>query len=273
MKFIDTFNDFSDLMTNEPLPQAAQLLYYKLLNIWNRCGRKDWFFATNQRLMYEIITSSNHTLIRNRDKLIEVGLIDFKPGKKGHPSKYKIKKIQCSYDTINSTINGTINSTAFGTAFDTINGTHIGGRDKRKSKETLSPRNARDDNPAPNGSQYPNSEQLQQLLEFYSGINVSPGAKEQEILAEFAASYTLEDVIEAIDRTKQRKPELVGVRLLYYAKAILKDWAVNGKDKENKNAGAKTNKGSKSVGSYGRKTEATPEDFAKISGWEDDDDL
>lgn len=92
MKFIDTFNDFSDLMTNEPLPQAAQLLYYKLLNIWNRCGRKDWFFATNQRLMYEIITSSNHTLIRNRDKLIEVGLIDFKPGQKGRPSKYKIKK-------------------------------------------------------------------------------------------------------------------------------------------------------------------------------------
>lgn len=270
MKFIDTFNDFSDLMTNEPLPQAAQLLYYKLLNIWNKSGRRDWFFATNQRLAYEIVTSNKQTLIRNRDKLIEVGLIDFKPGKKGCPSKYKIKKIQYLYDTINSTINGTV----FGTVSGTINSTHIGGRVKSKSKELISPRNARDDNTAPSDSQQPNSEKLQQLLEFYSAINVSPGAKEQQLLAEVAAAFTLEDVIEAISRSKTRKPDLAGARLLYYAKAILEDWAKNGKDEEKNNAGTSTgSKAKKSVGSHGRKAEATPEDFAKISGWEDCDDI
>lgn len=106
MNYIKLLNAFNDLMRTEALPAAAQVLYYKLLDIWNRSGRREWVSVSNQRLMVESVIRDEKTLIRNRDKLIHVNVIDFKSGKKGQPSRYCIKKIYwdnaSEYDSINA---------------------------------------------------------------------------------------------------------------------------------------------------------------------------
>lgn len=262
MKYIEVLNAFNDLMLIEPLPQGAQLLYYKLLNIWNKCGRRDWFFATNQRLVFEIMTSSNNTLMRNRDKLIEAGLIDFKPGKKGQPSKYRIKKIQYQIQYHDSTENGTENGMVFGTVFGTLNCTHNRGTDKRNS---IAPYTHAREGKAE--KQEADTDKLCRILEVYSArISAMPNPSEVQMLRDFAEVYATDDIVSALERTKKRKPDMTGMRALRYAEAILKDWAVNGKDEEVQNASKTKNA---DMGRIARKNEATSDDFAKINGWED----
>lgn len=72
------------------VPPVAQALYFRLFLINNRAGWTEWFGATNQRLMLEVGLSSAHTLIENRNLLKRLGFIDFKQGKKGQPTLYRL---------------------------------------------------------------------------------------------------------------------------------------------------------------------------------------
>ena len=72
------------------VPPVAQALYFRLFLINNRAGWTEWFGATNQRLMLEVGLNSAHTLIDNRNLLKRLGFIDFKQGKKGQPTLYRL---------------------------------------------------------------------------------------------------------------------------------------------------------------------------------------
>ena len=72
------------------VPPVAQALYFRLFLINNRAGWTEWFGATNQRLMLEVGLNSAHTLIENRNLLKRLGFIDFKQGKKGPPTLYRL---------------------------------------------------------------------------------------------------------------------------------------------------------------------------------------
>lgn len=72
------------------VPPVAQALYFRLFLINNRAGWTEWFGATNQRLMLEVGLSSAHTLIENRNLLKRLGFIDFRQGKKGQPTLYRL---------------------------------------------------------------------------------------------------------------------------------------------------------------------------------------
>ena len=72
------------------VPPVAQALYFRLFLINNRAGWTEWFGATNQRLMLEVGLNSAHTLIENRNLLKRLGFIDFKQGKKGQPTLYRL---------------------------------------------------------------------------------------------------------------------------------------------------------------------------------------
>ena len=72
------------------VPPVAQALYFRLFLINNRAGWTEWFGATNQRLMLEVGLSSAHTLIENRNLLKRLGFIDFRKGKKGQPTLYRL---------------------------------------------------------------------------------------------------------------------------------------------------------------------------------------
>ena len=84
------------------VPPVAQALYFRLFLINNRAGWTEWFGATNQRLMLEVGLNSAHTLIENRNLLKRLGFIDFKQGKKGQPTLYRLNDMCEEKDALNA---------------------------------------------------------------------------------------------------------------------------------------------------------------------------
>ncbi|MEA4963986.1 helix-turn-helix domain-containing protein [Lutispora sp.] len=79
-----------DWLQKNCLGKSAQLLYYTLMLINNKCGWSEWFQRTN-RSICGLIGFDEKTLQSARNELKQKGLIDFNPGKKkGDVTKYKI---------------------------------------------------------------------------------------------------------------------------------------------------------------------------------------
>lgn len=108
MSYIDLINAFEKWLETNYLPSSAQLLWYKLIHIFNRAGWCEWVTVDNRRLMATLDVNREATFISWRNKLIEAGLFEYQKGKKGSPNKYKI----CTYvfESTNSSINRSTNS-------------------------------------------------------------------------------------------------------------------------------------------------------------------
>ena len=72
------------------LPISSQLLWYKMMNYFNRSGWSEWVIVDNLRLMAAMSMGREATLIKARDELIKAGRIIYQKGKKGSPNKYKM---------------------------------------------------------------------------------------------------------------------------------------------------------------------------------------
>lgn len=101
MNYIKQINGFEQWLETNHLSSSAQLLWYKLMNLFNKSGWNEWISVDNQRLMAAIKVSREATLIKVRDELIKAGLIEFQKGKKGFPNRYKIKSFTFKYETEN----------------------------------------------------------------------------------------------------------------------------------------------------------------------------
>lgn len=144
--YIKQLNGFERWLESHYLPSAAQLLYYKLLSINNMAGWCEWIQVDNQRVMSRCQMSREATLVENRNKLIEAGLIEFQRGKKGSPNKYKI----CTFKSVGKTVGETVVQTEVQTVGETVaiyryrkrqdNNTHI-----RESKNKFNNFNQRED--------------------------------------------------------------------------------------------------------------------------------
>lgn len=144
--YIKQLNGFERWLESHYLPSAAQLLYYKLLSINNMAGWCEWIQVDNQRVMSRCQMSREATLVENRNKLIEAGLIEFQRGKKGSPNKYKI----CTFKSVGKTVGETVVQTVVQTEGETVaiyryrkrqdNNTHM-----RESKNKFNNFNQRED--------------------------------------------------------------------------------------------------------------------------------
>lgn len=115
VNFVEQINYFNRYMEDNPLPPIAQLLWFKLFDIYNRSGWKEEFQADNFRLTSLIGVGSQKTFINYRQNLVDAGLIEFTPGHKRCPSKYKIIRLirneygeiepekQCNFDSVSGT--------------------------------------------------------------------------------------------------------------------------------------------------------------------------
>lgn len=130
MSYIDLINAFEQWLETNYLPSSAQLLWYKLIHIFNRAGWREWVTVDNQRLMCIMQIDSEKTLIRCRDKLIDAGLFEYKKGKKGCPNQYKI-------NTVNFTVQTTVKTTVKMGVKTTANVSNIKDKDKDKIYLTL----------------------------------------------------------------------------------------------------------------------------------------
>lgn len=129
------------------VPPVAQALYFRLFLINNRAGWTEWFGATNQRLMLEVGLNSAHTLIENRNLLKRLGFIDFKQGKKGQPTLYRLNDMceeKGAFNALNTapqTAQETASNSALNTAQETAHiyrqETMTKTKTKRNTKEKV----------------------------------------------------------------------------------------------------------------------------------------
>lgn len=92
MTYINYLNNFNQWLETNPLPASSQLMFYKLLYVFNRAGWPKEVGVDNLRLMLMTDTKSEKTVIRARDKLVEAGFITYKKGRKGMPNQYSLCK-------------------------------------------------------------------------------------------------------------------------------------------------------------------------------------
>lgn len=92
MTYIDYLNDFNRWLESGNLPGGSQLMYFKLLNVFNRAGWPEYVQVDNLRMMLMIGVESKQAVVRAREKLVETGFIEFQKGKKGSPNRYYLGK-------------------------------------------------------------------------------------------------------------------------------------------------------------------------------------
>ena len=90
MTYIELINAFEKWLETNHLPNVAQLLWYKLIGLFNKARWSEWITVDNYRLMALLDVKREATFISYRDKLIDANLFEYQKGKKGSPNKYKI---------------------------------------------------------------------------------------------------------------------------------------------------------------------------------------
>jgi hypothetical protein len=105
MNYITQINAFEDWLETNPLPDTAQLMWYKLMCINNKCGWLDWFDLANTTLMAKMNISSEKTLISVRNILIDKGRVRYKPsGNRKKAGRYSIVPFRCEVSTVKNTV-------------------------------------------------------------------------------------------------------------------------------------------------------------------------
>lgn len=73
-----------------PLTHIQECMLMRILRRVNASGWSEWIKVSNLELMFEMHMTSEVTFRNHRNRLIELGLIEYKAGKKGKPSSYKL---------------------------------------------------------------------------------------------------------------------------------------------------------------------------------------
>ena len=81
MSYLDLILSFERWLETNYLQSSAQLLWYKIISLFNKAGWSEWIGVDNRRLMVMMQIKR------------EANLFEFKRGKKGQPNQYKI----CTY--------------------------------------------------------------------------------------------------------------------------------------------------------------------------------
>lgn len=99
MKYISQLNAYWNWVKLNDLPSRAGYLYFAILDCANTAGWKGEFNAPNSTLQ-AMAGLDKSSLVRYRNMLIQMGLINYQPGKRGTSGLYTIVPL---YDTNNDT--------------------------------------------------------------------------------------------------------------------------------------------------------------------------
>ena len=72
MTYIDYLNDFNRWLESGNLPGGSQLMYFKLLNVFNRAGWPEYVQVDNLRMMLMIGVESKQAVVRAREAQIVI---------------------------------------------------------------------------------------------------------------------------------------------------------------------------------------------------------
>lgn len=89
INFLAEIIAFERWLETNYLPISSQLLWYKMMNLFNRSGWSEWVIVDNLRLMATMSMGREATLIKARDELIKAGRIIYQKGRKGSLTSIK----------------------------------------------------------------------------------------------------------------------------------------------------------------------------------------
>lgn len=108
MTYLDHINSFNQWCESNYLPSLAQLMYFRLLSIFNKAGWCEWVQVDNLRLMALIDVKREQKVIELRNKLIEAELIEYEKGKKGYPNRYKLTGKYVVKNVVQNVVNNVV---------------------------------------------------------------------------------------------------------------------------------------------------------------------
>lgn len=132
MTYIDYLNRFNQWTENNDLPLYAVVLYYRLLDRFNRAGWPRNLRVDTLRLML-MAGCQKDAAYRARDKLAEAGFIRFEKGAKGKPTTYFLSEILSFKTTESATETPTVSPTETATVLPTQ-------RERNKTKTKTPPK-------------------------------------------------------------------------------------------------------------------------------------
>lgn len=89
MNYIAELNLFDRWLKHNYLANDAQLMWYRLMALFNKVDGAEWVQIDNQQMMALIQVKSINTMLKHRDRLVELGFIEYQTGYKGDPNRYR----------------------------------------------------------------------------------------------------------------------------------------------------------------------------------------
>ena len=224
------------------LDSDTQILYWALWDKWNYLRRPETFNMDNQKLMIETGLKNYNRLNDKRKKLIEAGLIEYIPSKtRGKSSTYALIKNYVENATpnlkpnpmpnLNTNLKQNLNET------QKLNN-NANSYDLNEKNTNLKP------NPIPNLKQNPNKSNrdienniyffinthARGIIDWYhANVNIDLSLNAMHIIAECVELYGESDTLDAL-KESVKSVSLTDIALLKYARGVLKNWKVYGKD-------------------------------------------
>ncbi len=91
INYIAELNAFNRWLSTNYLPPKSQLLWSRMIALFNQSGWEDKIVADNPSLMQQVGEKREATFIYQiRKPLIDNNLIQLYKGRKGHPNKYRM---------------------------------------------------------------------------------------------------------------------------------------------------------------------------------------
>lgn len=90
MNYIRLLRAYEQWTEQHYLSGNAELLWYKLVSLWNKNGWETWIQTENRQLMGLLRMKNEMSFIRSRKELVEAGLLEYEKGRKGHPGRYRM---------------------------------------------------------------------------------------------------------------------------------------------------------------------------------------
>ena len=91
MSLYDYFNSFSRYIEEERPSDKAIVLYWSMLDMFNRRGWPEWTAADRQKLMLMCNTTNRKAMEGARTVLCQAGFLEYRPGtKKGQATRYHL---------------------------------------------------------------------------------------------------------------------------------------------------------------------------------------
>lgn len=127
-------------LETDHLPIQSQLLFLKLVHLFNLSGWSEWLVVDNQRMMALVQTKREQTVIEYRDKLLEKQLLFYIKGKKESPNKYKLNDefafINEAKSVVKNEVNSVVKNAVYPEVNTAINTANIYKQNKTKPNKT-----------------------------------------------------------------------------------------------------------------------------------------